>query len=99
EAPESVRPGDFARVRIVTARHENTLIVPSIAVFEDRGESVVFVVEDGTAVRRTVTTGFVEGDDTELTEGVAEGERVVVKGQRKLKDGAPVEIPEAPESS
>jgi RND family efflux transporter MFP subunit len=94
--PESTRPGDFAQVRIVTARHENATLVPSRAIFEEQGQSILFVVADGKAARRVVKPGFVDGESTEILEGVSANELVVVKGQRDLRDGLAVEILEGP---
>jgi membrane fusion protein (multidrug efflux system) len=94
--PAGIRPGDFAQVKIVTERHAGAVVVPSKAVVEDQGEKVVYVIADGKAVRRAVQTGFVEGDLTEIVSGLAAGEVLCVKGQRDLRDGAPVEILEGP---
>lgn len=94
--PEGTRPGDFAQVNIVTARHEDAVLVPSRALFEEQGQSILYVVEDGKAIRRVVETGFVDGDLTEVMSGAAVGELVVTKGQRQLRDGAGVEILEGP---
>jgi membrane fusion protein (multidrug efflux system) len=94
--PKGTRAGDFAQVRIVTARHQHAMLVPSRSVFEEQGDNVLFVVEDGKAVRRVVETGFVDGDFTEVLEGVKDGELVVVKGQRQLRDGAGVKVLEGP---
>jgi RND family efflux transporter MFP subunit len=96
DRPAGIRPGDFAQVKIVTERHAGAKLVPSRAVVEDEGKSVVYVVADGKAVRRVVQPGFVEGDDTEIRDGLAAGELVCVKGQRDLKDGQAVEILEGP---
>lgn len=97
DPPAAIRAGDFAEVRIVTERHENTHLVASRALFEDAGAQIVYVVEDGKAVRRTVETGFVEGDITEVTSGVEPGELIVTKGQRQLREGGLVEVLEGPE--
>jgi membrane fusion protein (multidrug efflux system) len=94
--PPGTRPGDFARVRIVTDRHEGAVLVPSRAIFEEQGESVLYVVEEDQAVRRVVRPGYVDEDRTEILEGVRPGELVVVKGQRQLREGARVEILEGP---
>jgi membrane fusion protein (multidrug efflux system) len=94
--PEATRPGDFAEVRIVTARHENATLVPSRSVFEDQGKQVLYVAVGGKAERRVVETGFVDGDDTEIVSGVEPGDLVVVKGQRQLRDGAAVDVLEGP---
>lgn len=96
-ATSGVRPGDFAQVRIVTARHEDAMLVPSGAVFEEQGQQVLYVAVDGKAVRRVVETGFVDGDNTEILSGLEPQELVVVKGQRQLRDGGGIEILEGPE--
>jgi len=90
--PDPVRPGDFAEVNIVTERRPNALLVPKAAVFTDKGEDVVFVAIDDTAERRVVEQGFVDDVHAEVVSGVAEGELVVVKGQRSLRHGAPLRI-------
>jgi RND family efflux transporter MFP subunit len=90
--PATTRPGDFAEVAIETDRHIDTLLVPRIAVVSEKGEQVVFVVEEDRAVRRTVTVGYQDDRQTEILEGLGEGEPVVVQGQRALKDGQPVKI-------
>jgi len=96
DRPAGTRPGDFAQVSIVTERHHDTTLVPSRALFEEQGQQVLYVVEEGKAVRRPVETGFVDGDATEVRAGVETGDLVVVKGQRQLREGAEVEILEGP---
>ncbi len=90
--PATTRPGDFAQVAIETDRHLDTLLVPRIAVVSEKGEQVVFVAEDGKAVRRLVTVGFQDDHHAEILDGLAEGEPVVIQGQRSLKDGQPLNI-------
>lgn len=92
EYPPGTRPGDFVHVSVVTARHDNTVRVPNLAVFEDRGERIVYVAQDSVAVRKAVQVGFVDETHTEILQGIDAGERVIVKGQRSLKDGAPIKI-------
>jgi len=94
--PVSTRPGDFAQVRIVTERHSDVPLVPSVAIFEDAGQSVLYVVEEGKALRRVVQSGFVDGDFTEVSDGLSLDALVVTKGQRELRDGATVEVLEGP---
>jgi len=86
------RPGDFAEVRIVTARHPDALLVPRTAVITDKGEQVVFVAQDSTAERRVVETGFESDESIEIKSGVAANEQVVIQGQRSLKHGSPIKI-------
>jgi len=94
--PESIRPGDFVEARVSTNLHPNAMMVPSVAVIEEQNEHVVYVVVDGMAQRRVVQVGFVENNLNEIRNGLQPGERVVVKGQRNLRDGAKVEILEGP---
>lgn len=92
-----VRPGDFAEVRVVTDRRENAMLVPSIAVFEEQGKKVLYVAEDNVASRRVVKVGFIDEGYTEILSGIKAAEYVVVKGQRNLRDGVPVDILEGPQ--
>ncbi|MCK4775070.1 MAG: efflux RND transporter periplasmic adaptor subunit, partial [Candidatus Krumholzibacteria bacterium] len=94
--PADTRPGDFAEVSIVTEKRMESVLVPKIAVFTDRGDQICYVaVADSTAERRVIELGFEDDQHAEILSGVAEGENVVVKGQRSLKNGAPIKILEA----
>ncbi|MBU0755125.1 MAG: efflux RND transporter periplasmic adaptor subunit [Planctomycetes bacterium] len=90
--PPQTRPGDFAEVRIETERHPQAMLVPRTAVIHDKGDEVVFIVQDNQAVRRKVTTGFQNEDVIEILSGLTGDEEIVVQGQRSLKDGQPVKI-------
>lgn len=90
--PPTTRPGDFVEVSIVTDRHQDTLLVPRLAVVTERGQRHVFVVEDDTAQRREVQVGFEDDDNAEILVGVEPGEEVVIQGQRALRDQQPVRI-------
>lgn len=92
EYPSNVRPGDFTEVHMVTDKHDDALLVPSTALIEERGQYYLYVVEDGKAVRKEVTNGFVMTTQTEVVEGLSKNEKVVIRGQRSLKNGAPVEV-------
>ncbi len=85
-------PGMFANVRLVTDVRENALIMPRRALSLESLADTVFVVEEGLAVRRTVTLGYDEEDRVEVTEGLQAGDRVIVIGQDGLTDATPVQI-------
>lgn len=87
-----VKPGMFGRVQIQYDQRENALLIPKQAVLEEDDESVVFVVQDSLALRRTVTTGYTSDDRIEVLDGVAEGEWVVITGQATLQDSARLEV-------
>lgn len=90
--PASTRPGDFAEVLIITDRHLDTLLVPRTAVLSERDDRVVYVAEDGNAVRRVVEVGFEDDDNAEILDGLEEDDAVVIQGQRSLADGQPLTI-------
>lgn len=90
--PEGLlRPGMFARTEATLLEREGILI-PTEAVVEEGGAAAVFVVEAGTARRRPVETGYLQGALIEVRQGLAGGETVVVAGQQGLRDGAAVQI-------
>ncbi|MEM7262715.1 MAG: efflux RND transporter periplasmic adaptor subunit [Planctomycetota bacterium] len=90
--PESVRPGDFAKVRIVTETRPDTLLVPRGAVLTEKGDSVVYTESEGVAQRQVVDVGFVDDERAEILRGVELGQNVVVRGQRSLKHGSRVKV-------
>ncbi len=75
-----------------TPRAAAQAIVPTTAVFDDNGQSYVFVVEDGILDRRAVGTGRELGSDVEITAGVTTGETIVVSGPGDLGSGDSVRV-------
>jgi membrane fusion protein (multidrug efflux system) len=95
--PPATRPGDFAQVKVVTERREGVLLVPREAVLTDNGESVLYVAgaltgTEQLAERRVVELGFTDDTRAQILSGVADGEAVVIRGQRSLKHGAALKI-------
>ncbi|MFO7892205.1 MAG: efflux RND transporter periplasmic adaptor subunit [Longimicrobiales bacterium] len=75
----TLRPEMTAAVTLVLEPRTDALAVPSSAVARDRAERYVMVMEDGVPVRRTVRVGWTQGGWTEIVEGLAEGERIVLR--------------------
>ena len=94
-----LKPGMFGRLNIVYDEREAALTVPRVALVEGAGESAVFVVEDGKAVRRVLRLGYVNGEFAEVLEGLKAGESVITQGRVAVRDGAPVEVLNADEST
>lgn len=91
---ELLRPGMFARSFIDMGQDE-AIVVPSNAVLIQEGtnERYIFIVENGVAVRKTVTLGQRFDDRFELAGGeVREGDNLVTDGQARLRNGQKVEI-------
>jgi RND family efflux transporter MFP subunit len=68
------------------------LLVSRRAVRTADGRNVVFLLRDGTAVQRVVQLGPAEGDQVEVTSGLASGDRVIVDGPKDLADGRKVVV-------
>lgn len=88
----TLRPGAFARVRILYETRQNAMLVPRQSLSFDNGRTTLFVVEDGVAHRREVTTGHSEDGWVEITEGLSGDQPVVTLGHATLRDGAQVRI-------
>ena len=82
-------PGQFVRVRVVSGVQQ-AIVVPQAAVQQNEGGRFVWVAADGKATRRAVTLGVRTTGFVEILEGVQAGEQVVVGGQERLGEGAPV---------
>lgn len=87
-----IKPGMFGRMSVVYDVHENALQIPRSALVEETGSLSVFVVEDGLAKRRIVTTGYGNRGMIEISSGVKEGEQVVTVGQVSLKQDSKVTV-------
>jgi membrane fusion protein, multidrug efflux system len=83
-------PGMFTRFSIVCETREDALVLPREAIVREDNESVVYLVRNGSAVRRSVTTGIESGGMTEILQGVSADDRVVITGQAVLRDGSRV---------
>lgn len=90
-----LRPGQFGKVRFVADMKKGALVVPQEAVSELQGSyQVVVVDEDNKAHIHPVKMGERIGALWEVTEGLKPGDRVVVEGVQKAREGATVKVKE-----
>jgi len=84
--------GDGYRVeaRISVWEGEDVLKVPASAVFRSDEAWATFVVEEGTAVVRTVELGETNGLETEVLSGLEEGDAVIAYPSDSVRDGVSV---------
>lgn len=90
----NVKPGMFASVRVILSSLPDVISLPISAVVTKDEGSYVYVVQEEVAHLKQVTTGEVNETDIVITEGIAEGEMVVVRGQNLLEDLTPVLVAE-----
>jgi RND family efflux transporter MFP subunit len=87
----TLRPGQYARVRAITSLRDNALLVPQRAVTELQGGYRVAVVGDGNKVSiRPVKVGERVGTMWVIEDGLKPGERVVAEGTQKVRPDAVV---------
>jgi HlyD family secretion protein len=81
------RPGMSAVVDLRVRTAPDAVAVPAPAVFRDGRRDAVWVVKNDTARKRLVRVGAQGQDRVQVLEGLAEGERVVVRGADRVTDG------------
>ncbi len=90
QADTNLKIGMTGTADLSVAAKKDALVVPVEALVEKEGKKYVFKVVDGKAVLTPVVVGLTTEDRVELVKGVKTGDRVVVKGVEKLKDGQSV---------
>lgn len=85
-------PGMFARIRAVLDEQKAALTIPVEAVLGDGVKQFVFLLADGKAARRPVETGFEQDGRVWIRTGLKVGDRMIVAGIERVKDGAAVRL-------
>jgi membrane fusion protein (multidrug efflux system) len=88
----AVLAGTHARVRLVLEAEPTALFVPEEAVRGGEGGAYVMVLDGERARRVEVGVGLVGDGGIQITDGLEDGELVVIKGNFGLADGALVEV-------
>lgn len=88
---ERVNAGMFGKVKLYTQDYRDQVVMPSDALVQLNDENYAYVVkEDSTVERRKVVTGNSVDGKIQITEGISEGEKVVIQGQTSLNDGSKI---------
>lgn len=88
-----IKPGMICNVTILKTNSVKGLFAPSRAVLIDaQGRNFVYAVADNKAVRKYVKTGKLLLNGIEITEGLNDGDIIVVAGQQKLSNNSLVRI-------
>jgi multidrug efflux system membrane fusion protein len=90
---EALFPNQFVNARLLATTLKNVVLVPSAAVQFGINGTFVYVMDGDKKVRiRELKTGPGDENATVITEGLAAGDRVVLEGTDRLKDGSAVEV-------
>ncbi|GIJ74429.1 hemolysin secretion protein D [Virgisporangium ochraceum] len=85
------RPGMSAVAHLSVRSASGAVVVPAAAVFNADGRDQIWVVRGGKAERTPVTVGVSGTDLVQITDGVSEGDRIVVRGADQVTAGQELE--------
>lgn len=84
-----LKPGMNTSVRVKSNTAQQAVMIPNKAVNEQLGEFFVYVVGDSSKVtQKKVTLGKQTGSNIIVKEGLKQGDKIVVEGMQKLREGA-----------
>ena len=90
-ATKVLRPGMFGRIRVDLGVRPNSILVPERSVVELQGKNFVWLVStDNKTTQRSVKVGGQVGENLLIQEGLQAGDRIVVEGLQKVREGAQV---------
>jgi multidrug efflux system membrane fusion protein len=99
---EQLFPNQFVNIRLLLDTLRDQVIVPAAAIqkgtVDGKATSFVYLVDaaDTTVSVRAVSVGAADGERVAITNGIAAGDVVVTEGGDRLRDGARVQLPDAP---
>lgn len=85
-----LKSGMFAQVQLILEEHKNVVVIAKEAIMGRGDETYAYVVEAGAARQKKIKLGIHQGSFYEVKQGLQAGDLVVVMGQQKLYEGAPV---------
>lgn len=87
-----LKSGMFARVILTIEEHPQSLVILKEAINGKEADTYVYVIEDQKAVYKKIALGIRQGTEYEVTEGLKEGDLVVIVGQQRLYENAQVMV-------
>jgi len=87
----SLFPNQFVNARLLVQEKRGVVMLPSAAIQRTSSKAYVYLVKpDSTVTVRDITIGTAEGEDSEITSGLAPGDEVVMTGADRLQEGSKV---------
>lgn len=87
-----MRPGMFVKTELVVAREDSALVIPKDVILSKQRGKTVFIVQRGAAQERIISTGLENPKEVQVTSGLQDNERLVVKGFETLRNRSKVKI-------
>ncbi|MFC0439502.1 efflux RND transporter periplasmic adaptor subunit [Kutzneria buriramensis] len=85
--PTGLYPGASATVAITVKQVTDAVVVPTAAIHYENGNAVVYQMSGGKQVSKQVTTGMTSGGQTQITNGLSDGDQVVVPTRNTSTNG------------
>src|ERR1700742_2223317 len=90
---EALFPNQFVNIRLLLDTHKDVTIMPTAGVQRGVPGTFVYLVNsDDTVSVRKVELGIIDGDNVEVRSGLQPGDRIVIDGADKLRDGAKINV-------
>ena len=86
-----ILPGAFGHIKMSGFVQKNAFNIPQVALQQSATNSYVLVVKDGKVSQKNVKTSYQTKDMIVVTEGLEEGDKIIVSNFLKIGVGAPVE--------
>jgi len=86
-----ILPGAFGHIKMSGFVQKNAFNIPQVALQQSATNSYVLVVKDGKVSQKNVKTGYQTKNMVAVTEGLEEGDKIIVNNFLKIGVGAPVE--------
>lgn len=92
-----LKPGQFAKIRVLMDNRQNALLVPQRAIVDVQGSKSVYVVGPGGKIEaKAVTLGGSKDSSFVIDSGLAPTDQVVIEGVSKVRPGVVVKVAPAP---
>jgi membrane fusion protein, multidrug efflux system len=87
-----LRPGMFVKADIVTEKKDSVVVISKNVILSRQKGKTVFIVDNGIALERVITTGLENNTECEVLSGIAKNERIVTSGFETLGNRSKVKI-------
>jgi multidrug efflux system membrane fusion protein len=91
--PRTLYPNQFVNVRLLVDTHKDATVMPTSGIQRGVPGTFVYLINsDSTVSVRKVALGITDGERVEVKSGLAPGDRIVIDGADKLRDGAKINV-------
>lgn len=90
ETSQGLRPGMYVSLSFGGQTENTGILIPRNAIIGSINDAQVYIVRNGMAIRKAVTTGSIVGDHIEVIDGLQKGDSLVIAGLINISDGVPV---------